>query len=114
MTTLDAASLAALRTLGQARCQALLALFLEHAARLLERYQRASAARDIAAAQAPIHDLRSASASVGALALSAHCREIEASLRAGRWPAAGAADELAACVAAACAAVRIEQGVAGA
>lgn len=104
---LDVACVAALRALGEARFRALLELYLVHSTRLLERYRQARADSDLGAALASIHNLRSASASVGALALGRHCREIEAGLRTGRWPVV-AVERLDADVAAACAAVRRE------
>ncbi|GMU44832.1 MAG: Hpt domain-containing protein [Xanthomonadales bacterium] len=102
---LDPARVAAVLALGPSRWRPLLELYRAHSARLLAAYADARAHQDAAAALAPIHQLRAASGSIGALELADTCRRIEAALRGGNWPAPELEEPLANLVAQADAAV---------
>jgi signal transduction histidine kinase/CheY-like chemotaxis protein/HPt (histidine-containing phosphotransfer) domain-containing protein len=65
-------------------------LFLESAPALLKDLEQAAACGDTALLHRASHTLKSASANVGAALLSARCRELEASARAGSVPDAAA------------------------
>ena len=62
----------------------LVATFVEEAAPNLRQLAAAAAAADAAAIVRPAHTLKSTSATVGAMRLSAICRDIEAAGREGR------------------------------
>ena len=66
--------------------QELLALFMPSAAAALRAIQAAAQAADSKTTQRHFHTLKSSSASVGAMALSAQCAEGEASVRQGNLP----------------------------
>jgi CheY-like chemotaxis protein len=65
-------------------------LFLESAPALLKDLEQGVESGDAALLHRASHTLKSASANVGAALLSARCRELEASARAGSVPDAGA------------------------
>jgi len=71
-----------LRAIMGAEYQGLIKLFLEDAPLHIERLQAAADARDIPGMVAPAHTLKSSSANLGALALSAVAKRIEHSARA--------------------------------
>jgi HPt (histidine-containing phosphotransfer) domain-containing protein len=66
-----------LRSIMGAEYQGLVKLFLEDAPSHIQRLQAAAANNDIAAMVAPAHTLKSSSANLGALALSAVAKRIE-------------------------------------
>jgi CheY-like chemotaxis protein len=71
-----------LRSIMGAEYQGLVKLFLEDAPLHIERLQAAADAKDIPGMVAPAHTLKSSSANLGALALSAVAKRIEHSARA--------------------------------
>jgi HPt (histidine-containing phosphotransfer) domain-containing protein len=85
---LDAQALARLAELdpgGKAGLvKRVLATYAQSLARLLPQLQAARASADLPALRHAAHTLKSSSASVGALALSALCAEVEARLRDGQ------------------------------
>jgi HPt (histidine-containing phosphotransfer) domain-containing protein len=85
---LDAAALASLRSLdptGAAKLvQRVVGAFETSAARLLPQLDAAQAGGDWAGVRHVAHTLKSSSASVGALALSRLCAEVEGLIREGR------------------------------
>jgi two-component system, sensor histidine kinase len=68
--------------------QELLAMFTQSTAASLHAIQACTQGADNKLMQRLLHTLKSSSASVGAMALSAHCALGEASLRQGQWPEA--------------------------
>lgn len=87
-TVLDAQALAGLRQLdptGATRLlQRVLTTYRSSLARLLAQLAQARGAADLPTMRLVTHTLKSSSASVGALSLSALCAEAEKSLREGR------------------------------
>ncbi|WP_287368660.1 Hpt domain-containing protein, partial [Thauera sp.] len=85
----DALDMAVLRTIaaqhssGNALLRKVVGVFREDGRRQLESLQAAWHNGDIATATRAAHTLKSSSASLGALWLSARCREVELALRAG-------------------------------
>lgn len=61
-------------------------LFFEGAAELLKDLERGATAGDLALLHSASHALKSASANVGAVVLSAHCKELEELAKAGSAP----------------------------
>jgi len=88
---LDAQSLERLRALDSGAASGLLdrvlATFSSSGARLLEQVRAARHAGDVRGLRLAVHTLRSSSASIGALALSRLCADIETRL--GQEPIAG-------------------------
>ena len=86
--TLDADALANLRALdphGKSRLlERVVEAFDSSSARLLPQLREAHAARDLQGIRHVAHTFKSSSASVGALALSRHCAEVEAMIRDGQ------------------------------
>jgi HPt (histidine-containing phosphotransfer) domain-containing protein len=70
----------------------LIATYLNSAPQLLNTLRAAIAQNDVSATQKVAHTLKGSSASLGAMTLSAHCRELEMLARAGTL--AGAAERL--------------------
>ena len=79
---LDPSMLEELRHIAGSEAATIVRLFLEDAPRLVRQMERASAAPDLEAMREAAHALKSSSANVGALALSAVARRIEAGARA--------------------------------
>ncbi|KAF1688717.1 hybrid sensor histidine kinase/response regulator [Pseudoxanthomonas taiwanensis] len=79
---LDTAVLDELREIAGDEATAIVRLFLEEAPRLIRRMEEASAAPDLAEMREAAHALKSSSANVGALALSAAAKRIELGARA--------------------------------
>lgn len=79
---LDMAVLDELREIAGTEAQAIVRLFLEDAPRLAQQMEQACAAPDLEALREAAHALKSSSANVGALALSAAARHIELGARA--------------------------------
>jgi HPt (histidine-containing phosphotransfer) domain-containing protein len=86
VAVLDADALARLRELdpqGQSRLlERVLRAFESSASRLARQFTEARAAGDMQGVRHVVHTLKSSSASIGALALSQLCAEIEAAIRA--------------------------------
>ena len=61
-------------------------LFLADAPALINQLEAAAAAEDIPAMVAPAHTLKSSSANLGAMALSASAKRIELGARTGKLP----------------------------
>jgi HPt (histidine-containing phosphotransfer) domain-containing protein len=74
---LEMAVVEELRAIMGAEYQGLVKLFLEDAPSHIQRLQAAAAANDIPGMVAPAHTLKSSSANLGALALSAVAKRIE-------------------------------------
>jgi HPt (histidine-containing phosphotransfer) domain-containing protein len=66
--------------------QEVVRLFFKGAAGLLKDLERGAAAGDVALLHSASHALKSASANIGAMVLSAHCRELEAMTKSGSAP----------------------------
>jgi len=79
---LDPAMLQELREITGDEAATIVALFLQDAPRLVRQLEQASATPDLEAMREAAHALKSSSANVGALALSAVARRIEAGARA--------------------------------
>jgi two-component system, sensor histidine kinase and response regulator len=84
---IDPRALAALRALQIAGrpdiVRTTILLYLEHAPQLLINLKEAAASNDLDAMAYASHSLKSSSANVGAVALSAHCKELETLVREG-------------------------------
>ena len=79
---LDPSMLDELRQIAGSEAATIVRLFLDDAPRLVRQMERASATPDLEAMREAAHALKSSSANVGALALSAVARRIEAGARA--------------------------------
>ena len=79
---LDLATLDELREIAGQEALAIVSLFLDDAPRLVRQMERASATPDLDAMREAAHALKSSSANVGALALSAAAKRIELGARA--------------------------------
>lgn len=94
ITELDAEALKRLRELdpgGKGRLvERVLGAFESSSTKLREQLRQARAARDLEQIRHVAHTLKSSSASIGGLALSRICAEIEASVRADRVANLGA------------------------
>ena len=90
-TVLDEKVLRDLRAIMEDDYLALIQTYLDSAPKLVEDVQAAIARRDVGAMVIPVHSLKSSSANVGAVQLSALARETEQLARAGRFGEAEAA-----------------------
>jgi len=75
-----------LRSVMGPEYHSLISLFLADAPTLIEQLEAAAAAEDIPAMVAPAHTLKSSSANLGAMALSASAKRIELGARTGKLP----------------------------
>jgi signal transduction histidine kinase/CheY-like chemotaxis protein/HPt (histidine-containing phosphotransfer) domain-containing protein len=90
LPVLDAEALDELRSIAGEETLRIVRLFLEDAPRLIARIEQAAAATDLDAMGEAAHTLKSSSANLGALALSAAAKRIEQAARSGTLDRPGA------------------------